>query len=296
MHALTHTHAELLATGLGQRDIDVALGNGELRKLRHGVYTFQMDEALDDHLQLIDATRKVVGADNVISHTSAGLLHGLPVERASRERVTMTRLTEGHGTTTAKLRMRRTEISDEEYELLDGRLVTTLARTAADLCRTEPHRWGIAAVDAALAKGLDPSSVAEVLALHPRLHGRRKATRLLELADGDAESPLESMSRFNMVLTGLPTPELQVEHFDADGVFVARTDFFWREFGVVGEADGVGKYFQSLRPGESPEQAVSRQLQRDQALRSLGLWPVHWGWAVGTNAQALHSLLAPVLR
>jgi hypothetical protein len=67
------------------------------------------------------------------------------------------------------------------------------------------------------------------------------ARRVVAFADARAESPLESISRLRMREHGVPAPEPQVEIW-IDGRFAGRVDFYWDEYGVIGEADGWGKY------------------------------------------------------
>jgi hypothetical protein len=66
---------------------------------------------------------------------------------------------------------------------------------------------------------------------------RSRVLEVLALADGTAESVGESRSRALIHVLGLPTPVLQQAFHDAEG-FLARADFFWREYGVIGEFDG----------------------------------------------------------
>ena len=53
---------------------------------------------------------------------------------------------------------------------------------------------------------------------------------------------LVTRSRLRLDDQGLPRPELQVDIVNSAGWFVARVDFYWPEYGVVGEADGNDKY------------------------------------------------------
>ncbi len=71
--------------------------------------------------------------------------------------------------------------------------------------------------------------------------GSCAAFRAIEHADATAESVLETLSRLAIYEQGLPPPRTQVVIGDAHGP-IARVDFLWERFGVVGEADGIGKY------------------------------------------------------
>ena len=67
-------------------------------------------------------------------------------------------------------------------------------------------------------------------------------------------------------------PELQASVFTESGRWLARCDFYWDEFGVVGEADGLDKY----RAGFD---AVRAEKLRQERLEMVGLTVVRWGFA-----------------
>ncbi len=75
-----------------------------------------------------------------------------------------------------------------------------------------------------------------------------------------------------MAAAALPAPELQHTFYGPGGRFVARSDFWWPQFGVVGEADGNAKY-------DAGRVAIVAERRREQALRDLGLEMVRWEWA-----------------
>lgn len=109
------------------------------------------------------------------------------------------------------------------------------------------------------------------------VQGARRARDLLTLLDGRPESPLESWSRLVIDRSALPSPDLQREFRDDLGGVVARVDFFWEEFGVVGECDGMGKYF-----GEYSDKSLREVLDdekfRAQVLTDMGYIIVRWTW------------------
>ena len=128
------------------------------------------------------------------------------------------------------------------------------------------------AADAALHGGrLAPSELADVLEGCAGWPGRRAARLTYALCDGRAESPLESLSRLRLAAARLPSPQLQAELSDELGRFVARSDFYWDEFGVVGEADGEQKY--------QSRADVLEERRRQRRLEDLGLIVERWGWA-----------------
>jgi hypothetical protein len=120
---------------------------------------------------------------------------------------------------------------------------TSVGRTIVDLGRRAGLIDAVTAADAALHNGLvSEAEIREVLDFQAGWPGSARAEEVIDLADGRAESPLESRSRIRLRQAGLPPPELQVEITDENGMFIARPDFVWADLGVVGEADGRIKY------------------------------------------------------
>lgn len=271
--------AQLTVGGLTLNNIRSQLQKGSLSKVRRGVYTYEGSEGpLARHRRLIEATVPYADTENTFSHTSAAVLHGLPVRNSDLGKVTMTRLTSGHADASEVLRVRDTRIEVDEITVIDGLRVTTFARTVADQARTLPFEWGLIVVDAALRMGLTRSELETALKRQRRLHGRPKALQVAKVADPRSESPAESLSRARMHQLGLPIPELQAEFFDREGELLARSDFFWPEFGLVGEVDGKSKYEILLKPGRTPAEVLMAEKERENAIRDLGHWVIRWGW------------------
>ena len=104
----------------------------------------------------------------------------------------------------------------------------------------------------------------------------------------------ETLSRLIFADFGLPAPELQVEIYDDDGNFVARPDFLWREFGLVGECDGFGKYFDGVDMAET-RRRLAREKDRDAGLMALGYRVFHWRWKDLENPRLLAERLRRLL-
>ena len=83
---------------------------------------------------------------------------------------------------------------------------------------------------------------------------------------------------------------MQHEFRDANGKFVARTDFDW-DGRLVGEFDGYTKYTGRLRNGEDPGQVAWREKRREDDLRGLDAIVVRWVWADLNRPARLRSLL-----
>ncbi len=89
-----------------------------------------------------------------------------------------------------------------------------------------------------------------------------------------AGTALRTLSRFRMTVNGIAAPRPQPSSCDEYCRYLGRCDFYFDEFGVVGEADGKLKY----RP-EVAAVAIIEERQRHQELEATGLIVVRWGWA-----------------
>ena len=120
-----------------------------------------------------------------------------------------------------------------------GLPVTTPARLLVDLAATLRRPLLLALGDAIL-RG-HHATVAELrAALNRRLGGRgvRRALDLLAILSAAAESPMESVLRLLILDAGLPSPEVNVNIYDAFGRLLARADLLFRAAKVIVEYDG----------------------------------------------------------
>jgi hypothetical protein len=109
-----------------------------------------------------------------------------------------------------------------EIQRVDGMPVTTPARTAFDVGRRLDLVAGVARVDAILnATDVKVRDIESVAAAHPGVRGLTQLSRTLDLVDGGAESPYESLTRMLFVRAGFPRPETQIPVVDEYGVLVA---------------------------------------------------------------------------
>ncbi|MCV7198241.1 MULTISPECIES: endonuclease domain-containing protein [Mycobacterium] len=134
---------------------------------------------------------------------------------------------------------RRDMLLDGETQLLDGRVVTTVERTAFDLGRRGAVRSSVARLDSlALATGFKIENVLDVARRHPGSPGLRRLESALELVDAGAQSPRESYLRLLLIDAGLPRPQTQIPVLDADGIPIAYLDLGWEHWLVAVEYDG----------------------------------------------------------
>lgn len=104
-----------------------------------------------------------------------------------------------------------------------GVRATSLARAGVDVARTGDVMAGVVVLDGVLARGTSMENLHEVLRGCRNWRGSVDAGRALRLARCGAESPLESIGRFQMLRQGIPEPELQVEVRDRHGLVGGST-------------------------------------------------------------------------
>ena len=227
------------------------------------------------HLLQVAARVLVTGGDVVVSHRSAAVLHGLQlVDPPEQPTLTVARAT---GAAVGRPSDLRTAgVPAGHRTILCALPVTPRARTVADLLReSDDHLQAVAFADAALRSGVDRAAVEAVLADCPRWPGVRRAGAAWAVADGRAESPLESRCRVWFARQGLPAPSPQVRIINDRGREIARVDFLFREQRTVCEADGRVKY-------DDPR-ALWREKRREDQLREQGLEVVRATWADGDD-------------
>lgn len=267
--------SEKLTAGLTKGQIDNHVDQGRWMRLRSGVYASRRaDDSMDErthHLMLVAAAQICVKQYTVASMWSAALLHGLPVPRHREQCVSLTRR-RGSPCGYPDLRIRVAHLPTSHIVTWEGVPMTSAARTVVDLARHLPRVDGVVIADSALHLGLTtPDELATVAEDCSRWPGIRAARTVLELADGRAESPLESRSRILLVHDfGLPVPLLNEVIRTDDGRPVARADMYWPRYRTIGEADGALKY----HPNQ-PD-ALFREKLREDELRDLTLQVVRW--------------------
>ncbi|MET0316647.1 MAG: hypothetical protein ABW188_07455 [Rhodococcus fascians] len=122
---------------------------------------------------------------------------------------------------------------------LRGQLVTAASWTAVEVARSLARSRALATLDASLAVGA--CTHADLVSAADAQRGRRGivAVRpLIDMADGSAQSPMESECRLLFRDAGLPSPTLQHPVLDDWGVPRFYLDFAWKDALLAGEYDG----------------------------------------------------------
>jgi hypothetical protein len=143
---------------------------------------------------------------------------------------------------------RRDSLPDDEIVLLDGRMVTTLERTAFDIGRRGSVVSAVARLDAlANATGLKVDDVARLARRHRGARGLRHLETVLDLVDGGAQSPKESQVRLWLIEAGFPRPQTQIPVFGPDGLPFAFLDMGWEQWMLAVEYEGEHHFVNRLQ-------------------------------------------------
>ena len=250
------------------------VGRGELVRVASGIYADGLDlSGRGEEVHELRVRAHAHRCAHVVSHVSAAVLHGLPVPGADLSEVHFSRRGHGGNDLVGDRRLHASCPPEEWVTEAECIRITNVARTLIDVGRTQPHLAAVAAIDAALHRGLtDPADLVAAFEAELRWTGSPFARKALQHADGRSESPGETWAR--LALEGLHTGhELQFDVYDEAGQFVARGDGGFPEFGLVWEYDGQGKYEELRRAGVTKEQVLAKQARRQGRLVDLG-WKV----------------------
>ena len=235
---------------------------------------FALPDRPDERAAALAAAEYVNGS--VVSDRSALVMHGLPIVGPRPPVPELTVPPNGTGDV-HRAHLYRASLPPEDVVIICGVAVTSIARTLVDVGRHRSTAAAVAAVDAALYRGLTTLDEIEAVLRRCRNWPRiRRAQRAVELTDGRSESPLESVSRLVIARLGLPKPDLQPVVRDPTGIPLGRLDFYWDEFGVAGEVDGRAKY-------RDNDEAFPAEKERQERIEDLGVPFARWGWRLATQ-------------
>lgn len=256
--------AEVVAAGLHRSRITAAVKSGQLVRLRRSVLVdgelWRASPPWDRHTLGTRAFARSMtpeeAAAHAFSHHSALALHGI-ASYGVDERVHLLR-TDGTRTRNGGLMAGHQPVDPEWATTAQGVRVVSPALAVVQVAAAFGTESGLVSADSALFTGATtPTDLHEALGMSGV--GRRPGAARLAVALADAlrESPGESRAWWLFRCGGLPEPELQVELHAADGTFLGRPDFLWREARVIGEFDGALKY-------ESPAALQAEKWRQDR--------------------------------
>lgn len=209
------------------------LRRGDLLRPTHGVRT------TDPSLSLVRAVGLVLRPDQHVSHTSALAVWGAPLpRRAADEPVHVS--TAGTGPL-----MRRRGVTGHRRRapidtvVRDGVRVSAPAQAWRESVGLLTVHQAVAVADHFVRSGGLLTVGDLIAAIRPGSHGNTAAREVLDLVRVGADSAMETWLRLAVVDAGFPEPQLQVEVYDARGVFLARVDMAWPEWRIALEYDGA---------------------------------------------------------
>jgi predicted transcriptional regulator of viral defense system len=275
--------ADALIEGFSDAELARLVRRKELNRLQRGTYTEGTAPASLDresrHALVVSATVAGLRTPTIVGHQSAAVLHALRVWGIRLDRVHILRPPPARGTGSARLHLHVAKVPDGQVTLVDGAMVTTVARTIVDVARTVPFESAVVMADWALHRKMTSrEELEECLQIMGPVPGSRAAARVLAFADRLSESVGESRSRVLMHRLRLPKPDLQVRVLRRDRSEIGRCDFGWEARRTVGEFDGRIKYGRLLKPGQSAGDAVFEEKRREDELRDHRWQVARWTW------------------
>jgi hypothetical protein len=269
------TAVDAIRAGYSHPEIQRRCAAGTWTRLRRGVYVptdvlTRAEERGSRHRLDCVAVLAALGRPTaVVSSASAARLWGLPVRRDLDDTVRLTDPTlwrRGAG-----LHMTRAPLRPDEVRTAGPLRVTAAARTLVDCAREWDEEDAVVAMDAALlAEHVTTPRLRQAVTAARLWPGAPVAARAVDLADGRAESPLETRGRLRIVGAGLPAPQLQVE-IRTEGRLVAVVDAWFDHAAVAVEFDGRVEYTDPWRGGRAPERVPWEEKRREDDLRALDI-------------------------
>jgi len=279
-------HGVILTSDLRALGLDAAAAHrltATWYRVARGAYSMDKPASREQwHLMRTVAALASRAPGPVASHISAAVLHGLPIFRADLTLVHLTWDKPPHspraGTVMHQAVVERDRVGDVA--------VTSVARTIIDCARTLPRDTAVVMADFALHTGVVSLSELHAELARMPLRGSARARRVVELADGRAESVGETRTRLICVDGGIPvTPQVVLR--DPSGALVARVDLLVDGVLLAIEFDGATKYVRNDDGAVDPEQKHWEEKVRREDVEDLGYVVVNVYWKKLDTPQAV---------
>jgi hypothetical protein len=255
---------ELFASGMTSWEVRTAPRAGSL----YGVRATESADVDAVYVRLA-ALAKAMGARAVVAGWTAAVLAGVPARFIDGTANGQTELPlcvnpRGHQPHRRGVKFTYSGLDDADIVTRHGVSVTRGVRTTFDCIRLAP--WtdrGLAWADACIRFGLTtPDELAAYAEERRRWPGIRRVRELIPMLSPFAESPMESVMRYEWIGAGLPQPLVNPSLYDQSGRFIARVDLLDEATGLVGEYDGTW-HREGLQPW--------KDATRERLLRPWGL-------------------------
>jgi hypothetical protein len=259
--------SQVTAFGLTPRAVQLRAAAGRLHRIHQGVYSLVPRELLTRNGHRMAAVL-ACGPGAVLSHRSAGALHGL---RESAQRRIEVTVPERSGLERPGILIHRaTSLAPADVTVVDNIPCTSVARTLFDLAEVIARR--------PLERAFDQSEVMEVFDLlaiedqvtrNPTRPGAPVVRSVLDehyVGSTPTQSEIEEAFYLLCGRYGLPRPEVSKWLDLGDGEPMIWVDFLWRPQRVIVETDGERFH--------GTQQARQRDPRRDQRATVAGWRPV----------------------
>lgn len=230
---------------------------------------------------------------------SAARVHRLPLlddpDADVPELVELLRPTRGATKTTSSQRIRAISSAAGDTTVVDGVRVTSVGRTVHDLLRGIGPAQALTAADAALRRGHGRGDLARTSAilLGARAPGAKDTATIFALASELSDSPGESWTKWLIHLADVGTMLQQVTITDADGVFIARVDFWLPDLQMAIQFDGHVKYSGHFG---NPDVISTRENRQARDLGNCGVLVLQLTWAMLADGRALNLIRAQAIK
>ena len=237
------TYSQARACGWTTRRLARALRDGVLEDCGYGVYavTGEFDDPVVAHAALLREAQLSSRKGWYGARRTSAYLMGLPLIGWPPKIAQLARDGGQEGAHGRDRHARITPLPASDTWEFNGSDMCTPARTVVDIARAERFRNGVVVADGALRRGVDKAEMLAVLARMPRWPGVVGARKVVQFADGRAESAGESVVRVAALVEKLPHLEPQVEIY-FEGELLGRADFMVEEYLLAVESDGAIKF------------------------------------------------------
>lgn len=289
LHAGTVTSADLHRLGVGPDGVRRLVAAGVLRRVGRSAFVdgdrHERADPAGRHVLRATAVARTWPPDVLVSHTSAALMHGLPLTVVP-DRVHGCRRGAGQHRRRAGSTI-HAGYTDARHTTVHGVEVLEPVLVVMGVAQLRGRDEAVVVGDAALHRQLvthDALRTAVVTRPHHPVHAT--FVRAIDLMDARTESPGETLSR--LLLRGLGyTPVPQVVIRDELGAVIGRVDFLLQGTRVIVEFDGMVKY-------ASPD-ALVREKRREIRLQRAGYVVVRLIWSDLSRPERVRSLVGAAL-
>ncbi|GAA4122132.1 type IV toxin-antitoxin system AbiEi family antitoxin domain-containing protein [Knoellia locipacati] len=288
------SRTEALAAGVTEWSVRACLTSRSLITLGKGLYAVREPWLAESqwarHRQMAVAAARLT-PDAIVSHASGAALLGLPHPAYAPDKVAMTLLDDVRTSRRDSWRrFHRGRTPPDHVLIRHGVPGLVAARVVIDSGREVHGRDALAIADGAVRTGLvDFDELLDMRCHQRHWPGIAATNQILLLVDGRRENWLESASAWSMSRWDLPMGIPQVNVFTPDGEFVGRPDVLWPDHGLVGEADGVGKYLVDGATDDAVRALLGRETVREAGMAELGLEVIRWTPSESILGDAIHT-------